>query len=149
MTVYRRWPGKEELVIDAIHRIVSRFSRPATGTTRGDLRALMRATVAMYRDPATAELLSGLIGAMARTKAIADAVRERLVAVRRDAFRIALRAGIARGDLRRGTDVELAADLLSGPLFYRALLTGGKVNDHVAESIVDIVLKGLSPARSR
>jgi AcrR family transcriptional regulator len=143
-TLYRRWSSKESLVADALEGIMVRRQMPDTGSTRGDLRAVMRDTVRMYEDPATTGLLSGLVAAMARSPQIAAAVREGFVKVRRETVRQVIKRGIARGDLRKTLDVDLAIDLLSGPLVLRTLVTGGPVDDTVSDRTVDMLLKGFS-----
>lgn len=144
-TVYRRWATKEELVVEAITSLVRAFPVPDTGTTEGDLMALMRRILAMYADPATGLLLSGLVAAMARSAPIAAAVREGFVATWRDAVKRVLARGVARGDLRRRLDSELALDLLFAPLFHRYLLTGTPLDERLARGVVDVALRGLAP----
>jgi len=144
-TVYRRWSTKEELVAEAIGGIVRAIPVPDTGTTAGDVLALMRIALAMYADPATGALLSGLVAAMARSAPIAAAVRDGFVASWRDAVRRVLERGVARGDLRARLDAELALDLLFGPLFHRYLLTGQRLDERLARGVVDVALRGLAP----
>jgi AcrR family transcriptional regulator len=144
-TVYRRWTTKETLVAEAIGRIMSAVRLPDTGTTEGDLRVLMRSAVAMYRDPTTGMLLSGLVAAMARSERIAEAVRSGFIATRRDALRSVLERGVARGEVRKGVDLDLALDLLGGPLLYRALITGGPVDERLTRGVIEVVLRGLAP----
>jgi AcrR family transcriptional regulator len=144
-TVYRRWAGKETLVAEAIGQIVRTIQVPDTGNTEDELLHVMRATLRMYNDPATGPLLSGLVAAMARNDAIAEAVRGGMVATWQDAVRQVLARGVARGDLRRGLDTELAIDLLSGPLFHRFLMSGGAVDERLVRGVVAVVLCGLAP----
>jgi AcrR family transcriptional regulator len=144
-TVYRRWATKETLLAEAIERIVRAIHIPDTGTTEGDLLRMMRDSVDLYRDPATTGLLSGLVSAMARSERIAQAVRSGFIAARREALRHVLERGVARGDLRKGVDLELALDLLSGPLVFRALITGAPINERLTRGIVEVVLRGLAP----
>lgn len=148
-TVYRRWSSKETLVVEALGRMLRAIPAPDTGTTRGDLLALLRVARAMYADPATGMLLSGLVAAMARSAPIAEAMRAGFVAVWQDAMRAVLRRAEARGDVRAPVDVALATDLLSAPFFYRFLMTGAPLDEPLAESIVDVVLRGLSSDRPR
>jgi AcrR family transcriptional regulator len=147
-TVYRRWKSREALVVEAIGRIVAAVPDPETGSVEDDLMRLMRSTLGMYADPASAALLSGLVAAMARSEPIARAVRTGFVGMRRAAMRRALERGIARGELRAGTDVELALDLLSGPLFWRFLITGGPVDEPLAHGAVQAVLRTFAPDAS-
>ena len=142
-TLYRRWDGKELLVADAIDLIVSEASNPDTGTLRGDILAVMGGTAAMYRDPATGALLSGLVAAIARSERIAAAVRGGFVAARRAALREVLDRWAERGELRPDVDVEIVMDMLNGPLFYRFLLRGETVREDVVETILDMLLRGI------
>ena len=146
-TIYRRWASKEVLVTEAIGRIARAFSAPRTGSTEGDLLHLMRQAVSMYRDPASMALLSGLVAAMARNAPIADAVRTGFIATWRDAVQLVLLRGIARGDLRLNTDVDLALDLLGGPPFYRFLTRDTAIDDALAQGLVGVVLRGFAPHR--
>lgn len=144
-TVYRRWSTKEALVADAIERIMVTRPVPDTGTTRGDLRAVVRDTMLMYLDPQTTPLFSALIAAMARSPQIARAARTGFIAARRETMRRVVERGMARGDLRKATDMELALDMLSGPLAVRSLITGGPVDERLVKAIVDVVMRGFAP----
>lgn len=140
-TLYRRWNGKEELVSEALERMLRGFPLPDTGTTRGDLMALMKTQLGMYADPASSRLLSGLVAAMARNPQIARVVRSTFYAARRDAMAEVVKRGIERGDLSPETDVAFALDVFNGPLFYRYLFTGDPLDDRVARSIVELMLR--------
>lgn len=140
-TIYRRWTSRELLVAEAIRHITQLMPVPDTGTTEGDLHAVMRGTMRMYQDSASAALLSGLVAAMARSPVIAQAVRSGFVATRRAAMREVLERGMARGDLRDDLDVEVALDMLSGPLLLRLLVTGAVIDERLATLIVEMVLR--------
>jgi hypothetical protein len=132
-------------VAEALERIMRSIPLPDTGTTEGDLRAMMRDSLGMYRDPATKGLLSGLVAAMARSERIAQAVRSGFLAARRAAFRQVLERGVTRGDLQEDLDFELALDLLSGPLVFRMLFTGGRIDERLTHGVVEAVLRGFAP----
>ena len=53
--------------------------------------------------------------------------------------------GIERGDLRDDLDIDLALDVLGGPLFYRLLITGGPIDEQLAEGVVELILRGFAP----
>ena len=69
-------------------------------------------------------------------------MRKYVVDPRRDELRTVLERGIARGDLRADTDVEIAHNLLTGPAYHRLLLGGKRLDKQFAERVVDAFLHG-------
>jgi AcrR family transcriptional regulator len=147
-TMYRHWRSKEELLVDAVAALVSEITIPDTGSTHGDLLALMAGAVQVYGESREARVLPGVLDAMSRDPELAKAVREGFLARRRAALRAVLERGIARGDLRADLDVELALDVLGGALFYRLLVTGGPIDDALAHGVVELILRGFAPEPS-
>jgi AcrR family transcriptional regulator len=148
--IYRRYGSKDELVTAAIGSLVSEeIAIPDTGTTRGDLLVLMREAVDVYSRAGAGRLMPNLVGAMAKKPELARAVREGFLAGRRAALSEVLARGVERGDLRPDLDIELALDVLGGPLFYRLLITGGPIDERLAEGVADLVLRGFAPDESR
>ena len=144
--IYRRYASKDELVTAAIAGLVSEeIAVPDTGSTKEDLFVLMREAVALYDRSPAARVVPNLIGAMAEKPELAKMVRDRFLAGRRAALAEVLRRGVERGDLRADLDLELALDVLGGPLFYRLLVTGGPIDEHLAEGVADLILRGFSP----
>lgn len=141
-TVYRRWSSKEALVRAAVEAIVSWIPIPDTGSVRDDLLALERQAVSVYTGK-PGRVMPGLVSAMARSRSLAEAIRDDFLRSRRAALRTVLRKGQARGELRADADLELALDFLGGPLFYRLLVTGGPLDDRLAEGVVDVMLHGI------
>jgi AcrR family transcriptional regulator len=146
-TLYRRWATKEALVAEAVERLVRAVPVPDTGTVEGDLRALLDDAGRLYRDPESAAVWAGLLAAMVRGGPVAAAVRGGLLAARRDALRAVLERGAARGEIRG--DLDVAVDLLRGPLFFRAFLDGRPVDEAFVHGVVDIVLHGLHSPKDR
>jgi len=148
--IYRRYRSKEELVTAAVAALArEEIAVPDTGSTRGDLLALMREAVELYRSSLPGRLMPKLIGAMADNPELARAVRDGFLAVRRSALSEVLRRGVERGDLRPDLDLELALDVLGGPLFYRLLVTGGPLDEQLAEGVADLILRGFAPDEPR
>jgi AcrR family transcriptional regulator len=148
--IYRRYGSKDELVTAAIGSLVSEeIAVPDTGSTREDLLVLMREAVKVYRSPRARGLMPNLVGAMGRKPELAQAVREGFLAGRRAALTEVLRRGVERGDLRPDIDLDLALDVLGGPLFYRLLITGGPIDEQLAEGVADLILRGFAPSAPR
>lgn len=147
--LYRRWPSKEALVVEALGRLVASIPVPDTGSLAEDVRIVMTTNLSMYADPASGLLLSGLVAVMARSEPIAHAMRSGFVATRHDALRVVLARGVARGDLRRGVDLDLVVEMLNAPLFYRYLLSGRPVNEALVAEVTASVLRGFAPLPPR
>ena len=122
---------------------------PDTGSTRGDLLVLMREAVELYRGPLARRLMPNLIGAIARKPELARALSDGFLFARRQALSDVLRRGVERDDLRPDLDLELALDVLAGPLFYRLLVTGGPIDEQLAEGIADLILRGFASKERR
>jgi AcrR family transcriptional regulator len=146
-TIYRRYRSKDELVSDAVATLVSEITIPDTGSTRADLVALMMKAVELYSGSLAARLMPAVLEETLRNPALASAVRDQFLDGRRAALSAVLERGVRRGDLRCGLDVELALDVLGGAIFYRLLVTGGPIDEGLAEGIVDLVLRGFAPLR--
>ncbi len=148
--IYRRYRSKDELLTAAVAALVDEeIAVPDTGSTREDLLVLMREAVELYRGSLAGRLMPSLIGAMAQRPELTRAVREGFLAGRRRALSEVLRRGVERGDLRPDIEVELALDLLGGPLFYRLLVTGGPLDEQLAEGVTDLILRGFAPDQRR
>src|SRR4051812_13039772 len=148
-TIYRRYRSKDELVAAAVTSLVSDISIPDTGSTEGDLRELMRGAVRVYRGSVEAGVMPGLVGAMSRDPKLARAVREGFLRRRRAALAAVLQRGVERGDLRHDLDFELALDVLGGPLFYRLLITGGPIDNQLADGVAELILRGFAARGAR
>jgi AcrR family transcriptional regulator len=146
-TIYRRYRSKDELIAAAVEALVREITLPDTGSTRADLLALMRSAVEVYSGSLEAALMPSLVEAMKRDAELARLVREGFLARRRAALGAVLERGVERGDLRRDLDVELALDVLGGPLFYRLLITGGPIDKQLADGVVDLILRGFAPVK--
>ncbi len=144
-TIYRRYRSKEELVTAAVATLVSEITVPNEGSTREDLLALMREAVDVYTGSLAPGLMPSLVAEMRRSPDLARTVREGFLAGRRWALREVLERGVVRGDLDSDLDYELALDVLGGPLFYRLLITGGPIDEQLAEGVVELILSGFAP----
>jgi AcrR family transcriptional regulator len=145
-TIYRRYRSKDELVADAVGGLVSEIAVPDTGSTRSDLLALMNEAVELYSSSPAAGLMPTVVDEMSRNPRFAEIARDRFLTGRRAALREVFERGVGRGELRGDLDVELALDVLGGPLFYRLMITGGPIDARLATNVVELILRGFAPA---
>jgi len=105
----------------------------------------MHKAVTVYSGSLEAGVMPGLVDAMSRDPELARTVREGFLAGRRAGLRSVLERGVARGDLSADMDFELALDVLGGPLFYRLLVTGGPIDERLAQGVAELILRGFAP----
>jgi AcrR family transcriptional regulator len=143
-TIYRWWPSKPALVVAVAEDLAETVRTPDTGELRGDLVALLRDVIKVYTTTVAGRLIPGLIADMAEHPDLAEAIGGFWVA-RREIMVDVLKRGISRGELPRDIDVELTADLLLGPIYYRFLVSRAPLRRGFADRIVDAVLRRSTP----
>src|SRR6478672_11012032 len=146
-TIYRRWRDKWELALDAVMiDMLPRFANPKdVGDTRKELITFVDSVTKLWASPPYGPAMQGLISQIATEPELARVYRERVVEPRREQLRPVIERGIARGDLRPGTDVRLVHELLVGPILYRLLLSGPPLNRKLSTSLADAGLDSFSP----
>jgi AcrR family transcriptional regulator len=139
-TIYRRWPGKEELVADAIRCHPStRATAPDTGSLRGDLIAAVRQSADLQLE--SAPLTAGLSGRLRESEELAGLVREHAIEAVRRRFVGLLDRAVARGELPAGAAVSpLFADVAPSIIHTRVLLSFEPVDDAFVAELVDRIL---------
>ncbi len=141
-TIYRRWSSKESLVLDAWMACFSDDSVPDTGSVEDDLVILLGGLRDNISKGLLARVLPQMVAASQVNPELADAYRQ-FVAQRRRRTVVALERAMERGELPPGIDLDLVQDLLSGPLFYRTLMSGAVSDDDVVATVVETVLAGV------
>ena len=140
-TIYRRWRSKDELALAVLIDMVEQMvSLPDLGDTRAELVAFVRRAVKILGSTLMGRVMQGLVSDLAASPALAQAFRQRVVAVRTAEMRQLVERGIARGDLRPDADDELLHELLFGPIYYRLFLSGAPLGRDLAERLVAAVL---------
>ena len=150
-TIYRWWPHKGVLALDAFYDDWSGAQEelmPDTGTLMGDLRLRARATVKLMTSERLGPTFAALLVEAQSDAALADAFREHVLEPLREQARAIFRRAIARGELRPDTDVEVAIDLFQGPLFLRLLYTRSPLDEAFADAIAEMALSGVLPRGS-
>ncbi|HEX5713503.1 MAG TPA: TetR/AcrR family transcriptional regulator [Solirubrobacterales bacterium] len=117
--IYRRFADKAELATAVVSRQLRDLEVPELGDTREELwLAVERGFPADA--PAYLRLIGGLAAEEKRHPELIAAFRENVLGPRREAVRVLIERGQARGDLRPEVDPVAALDALAGPLLARA-----------------------------
>ena len=81
--------------------------------------------------------------------AFAAEYHKRLVEPRRDQARTLFRRAVERGEIPADTDIEVAVDMVYGPLWHRLLHAHLPLNDRFVQDVVTTALNGIQPAADR
>jgi AcrR family transcriptional regulator len=144
-TIYRRWPGKEDLLLDALAALKTPLPEPRGHSVREDLLALMQAMASDYADPRRAREFALLLGEGAKFPRLMARYTETVMEPRREIFRSVLRRGAASGELRPDVDVEVALFMLTGAVIARGKHQPEAIPADYAQRVVDELLAGLAP----
>jgi AcrR family transcriptional regulator len=143
MTVYRRWPNKAAIVMDAFFtrmdpNIPFRASKGYIDSIRLQLRAVAKA----YRGKNGA-LMRTLLAEAQFDPELATAIRERWLIPRRKIAVPYFEQGIRDGFLRTDLDPNAMTDLLYAPLYLQLLMGTSTLSDAYVDKIFDHAMRGL------
>jgi len=142
-TIYRRWPGKEDLLLDALAALKTPLPQPRGRSVREDLVAVVDAMCRDAADPRRARQFALLQGEGAKYPRLMTRFIETVVEPRREVVRSVLRRGIATGELRDDADIEAALYLLRGAALASTGHQEPAAPDY-AEHVVDTLLHGVA-----
>jgi AcrR family transcriptional regulator len=145
-TIYRWWPSKELLALDALFSewAAARPDPRDTGSLAGDLLALMRPWARQLAAKPYGRVIAALITKAQRDPEFAEEYRERFVQPRRDQASAIFTRAIDRGEIPAESDVEVALDLLYGPFYHRLLHGHAKLTDRFTRTVVDYVVAAVA-----
>jgi rhodanese-related sulfurtransferase/AcrR family transcriptional regulator len=149
-TIYRWWPSKETLALDALYHEWAVMHPPArdTGPLHADLVSLLCPWVELLGDRPYGSVVAALIAEARADSKFAAEYRARFVGPRREHGQAIFRRAIERGEIAADTDVELALDLVYGPLYHRLLQGHLPLDDGFVRDVVDAVVRSLAPRQA-
>lgn len=147
-TLYRRWPSRMAMLVDAMDHAFPPLEILTTGDLRGDLLELMSAFEALLESQPFPRLLAAVMDAAERDPNLASLHFE-LTERRRQPIRAVLAEAAARGDIAATVDLELVIDLLAGPAFYRRFVAHRPFPEGYATDVVHLVLASLATTDSQ
>jgi AcrR family transcriptional regulator len=141
-TIYRRWPSKLHLVIEAFSQLPG-LEDVDTGAVANDLEEMLRTYLHGFSSTPLARVMPSLAGERAHNPELSELLDPILKGRRQPIIR-ALERGVARGELQSGLDLDMAADVIFGAIFTRVFFTGARINPKIARPIVETVLLGIA-----
>jgi AcrR family transcriptional regulator len=145
-TIYRWWPDKGAVVLDAYLALVGaeqNLAFPNSDDLEADLRLVLGSTVDSLADPVFERRYRALVTAIQDDPKLAAALLDRLLKPWLAATRERLRAAQQAGQIRK-VDLDVAAELLYGPVYYRWLLRTGRISREYVDALVAMTLRALT-----
>ncbi|WP_329040693.1 TetR/AcrR family transcriptional regulator [Streptomyces sp. NBC_00178] len=155
-TLYRRWAGKNELVVDAVAVLFDELELPDLGSLSADVEAVVLQFAALLERPETRTALMAVVAESTRDEALRDRIRNSIVARQKRLVLQGRERAEERGELPLERDPETAArtadlifDVIAGAVVHRALVSAEPVDADWARRFTLLLLSGLGAAASR
>ena len=149
-TIYRWWPGKAAVVMDAFLLAAQPTIQPArTGSLREELTNQMKALARFLQRTDAGRTITGLIAEAQSDPELASAIRERWLAPRRAAAAAEFHRAGQRGELRLDQDDEVLIDTLYGALYFRLMFGHAPIDDAFIANVITTILDGATPTTTQ
>jgi AcrR family transcriptional regulator len=148
-TVYRWWPNKGALVVDAFASSSEKqLHFPNTGSVYRDISLQMTQFLGVLRSQRGRIVAALLAGGQTDPEVLA-AFRDRFLWPRREEAYKTLRRAIQRRELPKDLDLDVALDTLYGAIYMRFLIKHGELTNSYIRQVCRIVLGGAAMGKKR
>ncbi|TDB73284.1 TetR/AcrR family transcriptional regulator [Micromonospora sp. KC721] len=145
-TIYRWWPSKGSVILEAVDDVATTVAEyPDTGDIAADLHNQLAAVIDLLTPPDRSPVV-GLIAESLHDAHLAQDLRERLIRPRIAQFKERMRQAQLSGQVAADADLDLAVDLVYGPLYHRLVFHLGMPDARELKSLVAYALRALGPA---
>ncbi|MEV7994312.1 TetR/AcrR family transcriptional regulator [Streptomyces sp. NPDC086077] len=152
-TLYRRWAGKNELVVDAVAELFDELRLPDRGTLGADIEGVVLQLAAILDRPEARSGLMAVVAESTRDPALRERVRATIVDRQKRLVVVGRARAQARGELPAEPDptdaaptVDLIFDMVAGAVVHRSLVSAEPADADWARSLTRVLLLGLAGA---
>ncbi|MGE9694011.1 MULTISPECIES: TetR/AcrR family transcriptional regulator [unclassified Streptomyces] len=149
-TLYRRWAGKNELVVDAVAVLFDALELPDCGSLAGDVSAVVLRFARLLERPETRTSLMAVIAESTRDEALRDRIRSAIVDRQKRLVLLGRRRAQDRGEIPRDPDpvsaarsADLIFDVIAGTVVHRALVSAEPVDEEWSRRLAALLIEGL------
>ncbi|SFY16369.1 TetR/AcrR family transcriptional regulator [Streptomyces atratus] len=154
-TLYRRWAGKNELVVDAVAVLFDELEMPDLGSLSADVQAVVLQFAALLERPETRTALMAVVAESTRDEALRTRIRDSIVDRQKRLVLQGRQRAQERGELPVEEDEEAASatadlifDVIAGAVVHRALVSAEPIDADWARRFTALLLAGLEAAAS-
>ena len=142
-TVYRWWPDRHAVAMAALMDTGAPEGVEASGRLAiPALRAQLRAVAKRFAT-STGRHVTSMLAASDPQSELSKAFRNHFVLARRAEGKALLERAKANREVRRDVDVEVALDVLYGPLFFRLLMGHAALDESFMDKVLDAAVRGM------
>jgi AcrR family transcriptional regulator len=153
-TLYRRWPNKSELVVDAVAELFDEIEIVDRGVGGGSLRAdvegVVRQLAALLERPETGAALMAVVAEATRDDELRTRFRQTIVARQKELVAQGRRRAQRRGEMAPDApghdpapEIDLIFDVIAGAVLHRTLISGEAADVDWAKRFAALLLGGL------
>ncbi|MFB8101590.1 MULTISPECIES: TetR/AcrR family transcriptional regulator [Streptomyces] len=154
-TLYRRWAGKNELVVDAVAVLFDELELPDRGSLAADVQGVVLQFAALLERPEARTALMAVVAESTRDDSLRRRIRSAIVDRQKRLVLLGRERAQARGELRYEDDASAAArnadlifDVIAGAVVHRTLVSAEPVDAAWASGFTTLLLLGLSGAQA-
>ncbi|MEV0138049.1 MULTISPECIES: TetR/AcrR family transcriptional regulator [Streptomyces] len=154
-TLYRRWAGKNELVVDAVAVLFDELELPDRGSLAADVQCVVLQFAALLERPEARTALMAVVAESTRDDSLRHRIRTAIVDRQKRLVLLGRERAQARGELRYEDDASAAArnadlifDVIAGAVVHRALVSAEPVDAEWASGFTSLLLLGLAGAQA-
>ena len=135
-TIYRHWPTRSALLLDACSKMGVPAPAPDTGDLRADIGVLATRVADQLNHAPWPSVLPSIIDAAERDPDVA-ALHAKLHAGNMQPFFLAIEEGKRRGELDPDRDASILVAAIIGPLFYRRWFSKESIDEAFVACVVN------------
>ncbi|WP_103531770.1 TetR/AcrR family transcriptional regulator [Streptomyces sp. SM11] len=154
-TLYRRWAGKNELVVDAVAVLFDELELPDRGSLAADVQGVVLQFAALLERPEARTALMAVVAESTRDDSLRLRIRSAIVDRQKRLVLLGRERAQARGELRYEDDASTTArnadlifDVIAGAVVHRTLVSAEPVDAEWASGFTSLLLLGLAGAQA-
>ncbi|MFD7700427.1 TetR/AcrR family transcriptional regulator [Streptomyces caelestis] len=152
-TLYRRWAGKNELVVDAVAELFDELTLPDCGSLAADIEGVVLQFAAILDRPEARNGLMAVVAEATRDDALRERIRASIVDRQKRLVLAGRARAQARGELPPEADageaartIDLIFDMVAGAVVHRTLVSAEPADEEWVHGFTRVLLSGLAAA---
>ncbi|AXI88824.1 TetR/AcrR family transcriptional regulator [Streptomyces griseoincarnatus] len=150
-TLYRRWAGKNELVVDAVAELFDELTLPDRGSLAADIEGVVLQFAAILARPEARSGLMAVVAEATRDEALRERIRASIVDRQKRLVIAGRTRAQERGELPPESDAERSAravdlifDMVAGSVVHRTLVSNQPADAEWVHGLTRVLLSGLA-----